>query len=468
MILVLLWLFEIVLLDDFYENIRISRVKLAAETISGNIKSSHLEKLVGRFATEEEMCISIVDHNGRTLMYSDVLPDCVIHRTSGVTTSRLYSLAESHGGSWLETIDRTAFRDEGYDDSKFFGRVPNKDSGMSTIVIYTVLADVGTQSYGVIINTNITPISATVNTLRTQLLWITVIMAVVGLVFSWFISVGISKPIADMTASAAVLATGDYDVDFTGGSYRETKDLADALNYAAGELKKVDALKSELIANVSHDLKTPLTMIRGYAEMIRDFPADDNDANIQVIIDETEHLTRLVNDILDLSKMQSSAEELNITAFNITDLIHSIIGRYSELMGKNGYNIVYEYDEEAFVKADEVQITQVIYNLINNAINYCGEDKTVIIRQTVKGENVLVEVTDHGSGIPEEKLRDIWDRYYKVNSSVTHKRSLVGTGLGLSIVKSILVRHNADFGVRSTVGEGSTFYFSLKKTRTSS
>ncbi len=461
--LVLLWLFEIVLLDDFYRNIRISQVKLAAESICRNIDNTSLSNLIMRFATENRMCISVVDEYGRTLMYSDVLADCVIHRTTTVTTSRLYSMAEAHGGSYLETIDRTAFRDERYDESKFFGDVPNKDRGMSTIVIYTMLADVGSEKYGVIINTNISPVRATVNTLRTQLVWITLIMAVVGLVFSWFISVGISKPITDMTSSAAMLAKGNYEVNFTGGSYRETKDLADTLNYAARELKKVDTLKSELIANVSHDLRTPLTMIRGYSEMIRDFPSEDNSANIQVIIDETEHLTRLVNDILDLSKLQSASTELNITTFSLTDIIHSIIGRYSELTKKDGYDISFEHDGEVSVKADEMQITQVIYNLINNAVNYCGEDKKIILRQKVSDGKVRIEVTDHGEGIPEEKLDDIWDRYYKVNSSSSHQRSRIGTGLGLSIVKSILIRHDAVFGVDSTVGKGSTFYFELEK-----
>ncbi len=456
-------MFEIVFLNDFYKSIRISQVRLAAESISQNINNASLENLIRRFATENRMCISIVDESGHTLMYSDVLADCIIHRTSSETTADLYSLAEIHGGSYLQTIERTAFRDNSYDESKFFGNVPDKDEGMTTIVLYSAIADINDQHFGIIINTNISPLTATVNTLRTQLFWITVIMAAVGLVFSWFISVGISKPITDMTSSARTLAKGNYEVNFVGGSYLETKELADALNYASRELKKVDTLKSELIANVSHDLRTPLTMIKGYSEMIRDFPEDDNTKNIQVIIDETEHLTRLVNDILDLSKLQSVAAELKISELNITNTIISILNRYSELMKKDGYVIHFDYGEEVFVKADEMAIIQVIYNLINNAINYAGEDKTVIVSQIIRENNVLIEVTDHGKGIPKEKLEDIWDRYYKLDSSDTHKRSIVGTGLGLSIVKTILIRHGSRFGVRSTPGNGSTFYFELEK-----
>ncbi len=460
--IVLLWLFEIVFLDDFYKAIKISQVRHAAEAISQNIDNESLIALVRRFATENQMCVSIVDEDGITYISADVMPGCVIHNTPSITTSRLYSLAETEGGSYLNTIERSAFRDETYDDSKFFGKVPAKDMGMSTIVLYTKIApEVNGENYAVIINTNISPITSTVDTLRTQLLWITAIMAVVGLIFSWIISSGISKPITEMTNSAKSLAKGNYEADFVGGSYLETAELADALNYAAEELKKVDTLKSELIANVSHDLRTPLTMIKGYSEMMRDIPGEDNTENLQVIIDETEHLAMLVSDILDLSKLQAGADKLNMANFSLTNCILVIINRYSALTEKDGYKIIFDYDGEVFVNADEVKITQVIYNLINNAINYSGEDKTVIVSQISDGKTVRIEVTDHGPGIPQEKLRDIWDRYYKVSASNAHKRSVIGTGLGLSIVKTVLKLHSAAFGVRSIEGKGSTFYFEL-------
>lgn len=459
--LVLLWLFQTVFLDDFYRSIKITQVRHAAEAISQNMDNDSLTDLIRRFATENQMCISVVDEYGRKVIAADVMPDCVIHNTPTITTYKLYSLAQAEGGSYLQTIDRKAFRDDKYDDSKFFGKVPRKDGGMSTIVLYAkITPEINDETYAVIINTNISPITSTVNTLRTQLVWITLIMAAVGLIFSWNISSGISKPISEMTNSAKSLAKGNYEANFVGGSYLETMELADALNYAAEELKKVDALKSELVANVSHDLRTPLTMIKGYSEMMRDIPEEDNAENLQVIIDETEHLTMLVNDILDLSKLQAGAEKLNISRFSLTNSILAIINRYSALTEKDGYKIIFEHEEEVFVNADEMKITQVIYNLINNAINYSGEDKTVIVSQKKADKTVRVEITDHGPGIPKDKLEDIWDRYYKITSN-GHRRSLVGTGLGLSIVKNILKLHSATFGATSVEGEGSTFYFEL-------
>ena len=248
-------------------------------------------------------------------------------------------------------------------------------------------------------------------------------------------------------------------------SQAETKELADALNFAAEELKKVDTLKSELIANVSHDLKTPLTMIKGYSEMMQDFPDEVTTENLQVIIDETEHLTRLVNDILDLSKLRSGNDVLLLDEFNLTESIRTIITRYSALMAKDGYNIIFDYDSDVTVTGDETRINQVVYNLINNAINYSGEDKTVIITQTEKVDTVLIEVTDHGRGISPEDIGGIWERYYRTENKNTHTRSVVGTGLGLSIVKSILEKHSARYGVVSEEGRGSTFMFEIKKNK---
>ena len=137
-----------------------------------------------------------------------------------------------------------------------------------------------------------------------------------------------------------------------------------------------------------------------------------------------------------------------------------IIDRFSGISEKKGYHINFEPDEERMVVCDVVKIEQVIYNLINNAINYTGKDKTVWVRQKISGDKVRIEVTDSGDGIAKEALPYVWDRYYKVDK--THKRAVMGTGLGLSIVKNILELHHAGYGVVSEPGCGSTFWFELK------
>ena len=230
----------------------------------------------------------------------------------------------------------------------------------------------------------------------------------------------------------------------------------DSLNVAAVELSKVETLRRDLIANVSHDLRTPLTMITGYAEVMRDLPGENTPENVQIIIDEATRLTTLVNDLLDLSKLQSGTVTLAPTSFSLTECIRTILHRYDKLID---YQFDFQYDRDVEVIADELKITQVVYNLINNAVTYTGEDKKITLRQLVMEDRVRIEVSDTGEGIPEDKLQDIWERYDKVDKE--HKRAQVGTGLGLSIVKTVIDLHGGTYGVQSALGQGSTFWFEL-------
>ena len=234
--------------------------------------------------------------------------------------------------------------------------------------------------------------------------------------------------------------------------------MSDSLTYASQELSKNDALQKELIANISHDLRTPLTMIVGYGEAMRDLPGENTPENVQVIIDETQRLSDLVNDLLDLSKLQAGTRKPVKEVFNLTDVIRETMGRYEKLTRKDGYSIELDCGETVYVLADKTMVLQVIYNLINNAINYTGEDRRVTVRQALTDEGkVRVSVMDSGEGIPADQLPLIWDRYYKVDK--VHRRAMIGTGLGLSIVKSILEQHGNAYGVESQIGKGSTFWF---------
>lgn len=326
-------------------------------------------------------------------------------------------------------------------------------------VIYVNIVNDGSQDLVLFVNSQLTPIDATVHTLRVELVCITVIMIFLSLFVALLISRKISKSMIRINATAKEMAKGKFDVTFDEKDYREIAELSDTLTQTAKELDKNENLKRELIANVSHDLRTPLTMIIAYAEVMRDIPGENTPENVQVVIDESKRLTNLVNDMLDISKLQAGALEKNASVYNLTESIKSVFERYNKLKEQDGYTIDFEYDREVEVEADEFKIFQVIYNLVNNAINYAGEDKTVIVKQIVKGKRVRIEVIDHGEGITEESLPYVWDRYYKVDK--THKRAVMGTGLGLSIVKNILELHHAAYGVDSEVGKGSTFWFEL-------
>ncbi len=382
-----------------------------------------------------------------------------------------YKKAKENGGSVLtftEGYEYSGITDRSNSESADSARYPfgnladnSLDLELSELqsVICAEITTVASNEYLILIEAVVTPVSSTVTTLRLQLVIISLIMLALSAALAYFMSRVIAGPIVKINKNAKELAKQNYSVRFSGGGYREIKELSDTLNYATVELSKVEKLRQELIANVSHDLRTPLTMIIGYGEVIRDLPGENTPENIQIIIDEAAHLSTLVNDLLDLSKLQAGELTLEESVFSLTNSIKDIFTRYSRLVEQKGYRILFENDGAAEIKADPLKITQVLYNLMNNAVNYAGEDKTVIVRQKVENNIVKIEVEDHGKGIEEENLKFIWDRYYKVDKS--HQSSVIGTGLGLSIVKNILDLHKARYGVQSQIGKGSVFWFSL-------
>lgn len=306
----------------------------------------------------------------------------------------------------------------------------------------------------------ITPVDATVSTLKMQLYIITAIMILASVAIALVLSDVIAKPLVRLNESAKKLSKGNYNADFNGTGYLEVKELSDTLNSAAIELSKVDELRRELIANISHDLRTPLALIYSYAEMMQDFPDEISSTQLQTIMSETKRLSSLVNDILDVSKLETGTMELHLRKYNLTESIEKTVERLSELLRNDGYTIEFKHSEDAYVIADEAKITQALYNLLTNAVNYSTEDKHIIVKQSRVYNTVRIEVHDHGDGIAPEDMPYIWDRYYKVDKK--HKRAITGTGLGLSIVKKIFELHGADYGVESEFGKGSIFWFQLE------
>ena len=303
--------------------------------------------------------------------------------------------------------------------------------------------------------------SMAMGTMRVQLILISVIVIFLALVLSALLSMKLTKPIVRITKAAQRMATGDFSVNFKGEySYAEMETLAETLDYAKEEIGKSDELQKEVLANVTHDLKTPLTMIKSYACMIQEISGDNPEKrakHTQVIIDESDRLTSLVNDILNLSKIRSGMDTLKVTNFNLSEFVHTVCERFGYLAETQGYTIERDIEDEQYTEADMEKIEQVVYNLIGNAVNYTGEDKKIKVGLKKEKDGVLrFTVTDTGKGIPPDQIDTIWDRYYR--SSETHKRPIKGTGLGLSIVKTILQKHNFLFGVESEVGKGSTFY----------
>ncbi len=304
--------------------------------------------------------------------------------------------------------------------------------------------------------------------LRSYIFYFSIILILVAFIVSYYVSRLLNKPILKITDSARSMAGGNFAQDQNDYGIKELNELRNVLNYARTEIENTDKLRRDLMANVSHDLKTPLTMIKAYAEMAKDLNGNNKkkrEENLNIIISETDRLNSLVNDILDLSKLQNNIQVFNFEDYDLVKEIQEIIQKYQIIKEVENYNFIINAPKEAMVYADKKQINQVIYNLVNNAINYTGNDLQVKVNVKDEKDSYLVEVIDTGKGLTEEQINLIWNKYYKDEKN--HKRYKTGTGLGLYIVQTILKGHNFEYGVTSKVDNGSRFFFYIKKSNLS-
>ncbi len=457
------WVLELFCFDPIFASYKRTLISHDVDTIARNIDANKLDALVERIARTRKACIVVVDSEGNILVTAEARANCRVHGLSSVSLKEFYALATDSSSGFTESYEDIPYGD-GYNASDYEGSVPAKSDGLAETVIHgkSVVKSDGTR-LAIIEDASLEPEAAIKSTVAMLLSVISVVAVVIAVIFGIRVSRNVSAPIEKLSRMAGDITAGNVDeTEKVKASYREIEDLSAALTLAGKEVSEVDKYRKELIANVGHDLRTPLTLIRGYAELMRDIPSEATAENLQVIIDESSRLSGLVQDVLDLSKEQDSADVLKAERYDIVASIDELIKRHSKLIEHLGYTIEWEHDKEAFVYADEAKMTQVVYNLINNAVNYCGEDKNVVVKEYLHGDNVRIEVTDKGEGIDVSILPHIWDRYYKSDKS--HKRATVGTGLGLSIVKSVMNRHPGGvYGVITSVGEGSTFYVELPR-----
>lgn len=460
LLLALLWLFQTVLLEQFYRFQKTSMLSASMDSLAGNINNPELESLVERISQQNDVCVLILDEKLVSLASADASPGCLIHHMGMRELQRFVAAIrqENRGRTVFRTFQIMGFRNSEYRVERFAGRVPppeNRDVKSMIAAKRASLAD-GREAY-ILLNAIITPVNATVETLRHQLFFITVILVLLSFLLSLVLSKRITQPIVATTLAAKELTVGRFAPRRTRISYREVVQLNRQLTQTAQDLRKVEGMQRELIANISHDLRTPLTLIQGYAEAMRDIPGENNPGNMQVIIDETKRLSTLVNAVLDYSASKNGKESIRPKVFDLTAGILEILGRYQKLIQQDGYRVDFQYERHVKVMADEVKVGQVVYNLVNNALTYAGEDKTVTLRQTVENGQIKIEVSDSGEGIDPQELPHIWSRYYR--GGKPHKRAAIGTGLGLSIVQSILENHRLEYGVASEKGKGTTFWF---------
>ena len=435
-ILAFLWFFQVVSLKSYYELSTKKEINSIVKSVKENYNNSNYQQYFNKLSFNTNMCIELYDNMTR------------IYNSLSCNTKSIEFNNEK------KDFILKKYNSQGYEiEDKLLN---NK------VFLYGIKLENGKYAF---VQASLVPVDSTISILKEQLIIVSIIVLVLSFLIAFFISRRISKPIETINDNAKKILDGKYDVKFNSDStVDEIKELNNTLNYTSFELAKTEKLRNELMSNVSHDLKTPLTMIKAYAEMVRDLTyknKEKREKNLNVIIEESDRLNLLVNDILELSKYQANTIKLEYCEFDINALIKEIINRYEIYIVRDKYQIEYNDIGKKNVIADKKRIEQVIYNLINNALNYTGNDKKVTIKIIDKKEEdkIRIEVIDTGKGIDKKDIPLIWDKYYKIDK--TYSRIQIGSGIGLSIVKNILELHNFSYGVESKKNVGTTFYFEI-------
>ena len=437
-ILIFLFFFQVIFINTFYEWTKTRTIKNLAQDILVTENDTSLYEKLDRVSYSENVCIELTNSNGDNL-YSTYSSNCNL-RSKAIKRNFISSNKKTKTYNLVNNFTRE-----------------------KSIMNATRLSN----NLYIFISTSLIPLDSTINIIEQQLIIVSIVVLLLSIVVAYFISKRLSNPIIRISKAAKLISKGKLKTNFDSGSdIKELIDLTDALNDMKEELSKTEELQKDLMANVSHDLKTPLTMIKAYAELILDINIDDKEkckSNLNIIIEEVNRLNDLVNDILALTKVENDLDKLDISSFDLIKLIKRIVKQHNIYVIKDGYSIEFIHNniDKLMINADKKKIEQVIYNLLNNALNYTGNDKKVIIKVVEDDKSYTVMVIDSGKGIDKKEIDHIFDRYYR--SKKNHKRYVYGTGLGLSIVKNILLLHNYEYGVKSTKNKGTTFYFKIKK-----
>lgn len=413
-ILLFLWLFQIIFLKTYYREFRLNKLENSVKKVLNSFHDSNYEDLLDDISLEDEICIEVVNNNMTKYLSVIYNKGCMGAETSIENSYYKKDFINSNLSKKVYTLINPRFKNK--------------------TIIYGIKLDDSNYAF---VSASLEPIDTTITVLKNQFIYVTMLVIILSLIVSYFVSRKISSGVIKINKEAKKLSKGNFDVKFdTDQPILELSELAETLEYTKNELSKTENLRRELLANVSHDLKTPLTMIKAYAEMVRDVTYKDDTKrtkDLNIIIEETDRLNVLVNDILELSKIQSGTQKLTIEQFDLEKFVKNIIKRYDIMSENKKYKFKVSINKNIIVSADRKRIEQVMYNLINNAINYTGDDKKIIINALELENTVRIEVKDTGKGIDKEELENIWDKYYKIDK--THSREQVGSGVGLSIVK---------------------------------
>ncbi|MCL2057458.1 MAG: cell wall metabolism sensor histidine kinase WalK [Oscillospiraceae bacterium] len=428
------------------------------------IAAVQLEMAIDRTAQLYDSIILMIYADGRLIMPAssrslrDVLQDVLTHfdMEGGVYKireerqyARAFSLAD--GELAMNTGD-------------FFGLF--KDTGYPWLNIqkkYTLEISEGQSiNYAVSLHAPMPYVQQARYSMLRMVLQAGLVATLISIIIGFFFSRRFTRPLRTINEAARAIANGDFSERINIQSRDEIGALARTFNYMAGELENIETTRRDFIANVSHELRTPITSIKGFVEGIIDgtIPQDRQARYLAIVKDETERLNRLVNNLLDMARIESGEFRLNFVRFDAVEMVRRcIIGLANQIDAKR-LSIAANFDrEQMYAEGDVDSVERVVYNLLHNAIKFSYADGEIRVRIREDRETLYVSISDDGIGIEEYELTKIWERFYKTDKSRGQDRT--GTGLGLSIIRSIIHEHKQKINVYSRLGEGTTFEFTL-------
>ena len=298
-----------------------------------------------------------------------------------------------------------------------------------------------------------------------EVILVSLVAVLISVIVVYYTTSKLTRPFMEINETVQKYAKGDYNVRIPISSIDEATQLAISFNNMADQLKDLEATRRSFVANVSHELRSPLTSMKGFLEAMQDgtIGPDEYEKYIGIVLSETKRMAVMVNDLLDLARIESGKTALKLEIFDINELIRRTLITFEARIYEHHMEVDVKFaQEQYYVEADSAQISQVLRNIIDNAIKYSPDDTKLRIATYAMRREIFISVQDSGPGIPEKDVPHVFDRFYKVEKAHTPSQQS-GTGLGLSIVKRIIDQHNQTITLKSAVGRGSTFTFTLKR-----
>lgn len=427
--------------------------KVASETIDWELARMRGEKggeesasAISALADGKDMAIELVPITGESTVYfTDEKWQPLTQRSNG--TGLFEKLAQIHAGgnSFIGHLDRALL---GFDTKTRIALITEKNAPVEFVLI----------------RYDISEVKASLESITLIVLLIVLFGVLAAVLTTYWFTGSIVRPFRQVNEIVQQYSKGEYNVRIPISDTQEATQLALSFNAMADQLNDLENTRRSFVANVSHELRSPLTSMRGFLEAMQDgtIEPSERDQYIDIVLSETKRMTTMVNDLLDLARIESGKTALNLEIFDINELIRRTLITFEARISEQKMDVDIRFaTEQCFVEADSAQISQVLRNLIDNAIKYSGGSTQIRLSTYTLRREVFVTVQDFGRGIPEEDTPHIFDRFYKVEKAHTPREG--GTGLGLSIVKKIIDQHGQRISVKSALGKGTTFTFTLRR-----